>query len=380
MQRFTFSLTLCFCLFLVLPGIAQEDPPSIKSLFNKYKQLESGKVVFNRTSYSASAIDSITSKTAVVFQKYDAKARNYKGYNIYYQSFRASYSSQSLKFRDSIYQFSDTFVRRSAMDETWARRSIRSPFYGTPLINPNSFFRGDLAFEKLKLESENKSFWNLQGKEISLRIRKSDSLITRIEWREETGYNDMYWRVDFLEQQYGITFMAEENPFDPAKVLRNHKTRPPLTEPPKYPSMVGQAAPPWKLPNLIGDSISLADFRGQYVLLDFWFIGCLPCVRAIPEIQALSDKFDPEQVKVISIELYQKDTNQVQGFMEKKAASYEVLLAKSQSKIPRSYGVHSAPTFFLINPEGVIEHSHVGFSPGRMKKLEKMLMRELADE
>jgi hypothetical protein len=54
---------------------------------------------------------------------------------------------------------------------------------------------------------------------------------------------------------------------------------------------VGQPAPNWTLPQISGDSLSLSNLRGKFVLLDFWFVGCGACVMSIPTLNEIQENY-----------------------------------------------------------------------------------------
>ena len=54
---------------------------------------------------------------------------------------------------------------------------------------------------------------------------------------------------------------------------------------------IGQKAPPWILPSMDNDTISLLELKGSTVLLEFWFPWCGGCVKAVPDINEIQDKY-----------------------------------------------------------------------------------------
>ncbi len=122
---------------------------------------------------------------------------------------------------------------------------------------------------------------------------------------------------------------------------------------------VGEMAPLWSLPLLLGNPVRLSDLRGNLVLLEFWFPYCGGCVQAIPEINKLQDTYSNKKFKVYGIEFTRAVNEDLDEYIRKQGIKYPTLY-KGQT-IARDYGVNAAPTFFLIDKKGFIIYSSVGF-------------------
>ncbi len=67
---------------------------------------------------------------------------------------------------------------------------------------------------------------------------------------------------------------------------------------------IGDQAPDFEIRTLSGETVRLADYRGKYVLLDFWATWCTPCLKEIPNLKAVYDKFgSSERFAMISLSL-----------------------------------------------------------------------------
>lgn len=128
---------------------------------------------------------------------------------------------------------------------------------------------------------------------------------------------------------------------------------------PEAVSMVNQDAPAWTLKDLDGKAVSLADFKGKVIVLDFWATWCPPCREEIPGYIELQKKYGKDGLVVIGVSLDQKGPAQVKKFAEKNGMNYSVVMG--DGKIVDAFGSFtSIPTTFLINREGKIVHQKSG--------------------
>ena len=112
------------------------------------------------------------------------------------------------------------------------------------------------------------------------------------------------------------------------------------------------------LKDLNGDSVSLSQFAGQYVLLDFSATWCGPCNQSIPRLQELHSAYDGKGLVVLAV--YEEDARTVKEHMREHGARYKVLIDSNKAASSR-YLVRSFPTFYLIGPDG----SKLGVAMGR---------------
>ena len=115
------------------------------------------------------------------------------------------------------------------------------------------------------------------------------------------------------------------------------------------------------------ESKSLKDFRGQYVLLDFWFIGCGPCERDFPTVKMANDIFGDYGFSAISIHIAGQPAESVKQFCDARGMDFPLVVDGANEEIVKSYkslGVAGFPSYLLIDPEGNIASSILGTSAG----------------
>jgi thiol-disulfide isomerase/thioredoxin len=134
-------------------------------------------------------------------------------------------------------------------------------------------------------------------------------------------------------------------------------------------------APPWSLTSLKDEKVSLSDFKGKLILIDFFYKSCYPCLQALPAIQALNDKYGKDGLKVIGIDPFDKKESDIAEFLSKRGISYTVLLAEKE--FAKTYHVSGYPTLYLISKEGKIIYVQEGYKKGIEETLEKIIRENL---
>ncbi len=106
------------------------------------------------------------------------------------------------------------------------------------------------------------------------------------------------------------------------------------------------------LENLEGAKLSLKDFKGKVVLLNFWASWCGPCQWEMPSMEKLWNKFKKNKFVILAVDI-QEGKDEVKSFTKEKGYTFPILL-DSRGKVARIYGIRAIPTTFLIDQEGKI--------------------------
>jgi len=129
--------------------------------------------------------------------------------------------------------------------------------------------------------------------------------------------------------------------------------------------LVGKPAPAWAGKDLDGKAISLADYKGKIVVMDFWATWCPPCVQSMPHLQKLSETYADKGVVVIGMNHDGPgDEPKIRSFMEKNGITFRQCL-DHDGAIGSAYLVSGIPCTVFIDKQGVIQAIHVGFAPGQ---------------
>ena len=118
---------------------------------------------------------------------------------------------------------------------------------------------------------------------------------------------------------------------------------------------IGQVAPEFSLPDTAGVSVSLSDFRGKYVLLDFWASWCPPCRKENPNVVNAFQQYKDKNFTIVGISL-DKDKAKWQKAIADDHLTWAHVsdLKYWDSEIPALYGVRGIPANVLLDPNGVI--------------------------
>jgi len=121
--------------------------------------------------------------------------------------------------------------------------------------------------------------------------------------------------------------------------------------------------------SLKGDSLSFPeDYKGKYVLLDFWSTGCSPCVKEIKEHYIeIYEKYGGENFEIIGVG---NDTKKsLQKFNDKFNVKWTTIADGDTRSILRLFNVYQYPTLYLIDPNGVIISSGQDLRGGRFEQI-----------
>ena len=120
----------------------------------------------------------------------------------------------------------------------------------------------------------------------------------------------------------------------------------------------GNIAPDFSLETLEGEVLSLSQFKGKKVFLNFWATWCPPCRAEMPDIQKFSED---EDVVVLAINLTHTEDSllTVDNFIQDRGFTFPVLLDKN-GEVAEQYRVQAYPTSYMIDAKGRIQYVALG--------------------
>ncbi|MDP4147615.1 MAG: TlpA disulfide reductase family protein [Bacillota bacterium] len=123
------------------------------------------------------------------------------------------------------------------------------------------------------------------------------------------------------------------------------------------PNSVNIKAPDFKLKGIDGKEVSLNDFKGKKVYLNFWASWCPPCKAEMPEIEKLYEETKDSDVVILAVSVDQNPEDAV-NFIKSNNYTFKVLL--DDGNAANSYNISSIPASFFIDKNGFIKAQHVG--------------------
>lgn len=120
-------------------------------------------------------------------------------------------------------------------------------------------------------------------------------------------------------------------------------------------TQVGATAPDFSQADADGNQVKLSDFRGKWVLLDFWASWCGPCRAENPNVVATFNEFKDKNFTVVGVSLDSSRDKWLEAIEADGLAWTQLSDVKGwQNAVAEQYSIHSIPANFLLNPEGVI--------------------------
>jgi peroxiredoxin len=121
-------------------------------------------------------------------------------------------------------------------------------------------------------------------------------------------------------------------------------------------------APPWKLKDVDGKTVTSDQFKGKVVILDFWATWCPPCRTEIPGYVALQKKYGADGLVVVGVSVDTGGTAEVKQFIKDFGINYTVVMGDDD--IVSAFGpIDGYPTTFIIDRDGLVRNKKLGKKP-----------------
>lgn len=130
---------------------------------------------------------------------------------------------------------------------------------------------------------------------------------------------------------------------------------------------VAEQAPTFALQSA-GADVKLSDYRGKIVYLDFWASWCDPCRRSFPWMNQLQSRYGQDGFAVVAINLDESQQN-ANKFLQQIPASFDIAYDPS-GKTAEAYGLKAMPSSFLIDRNGQVIHSSLGYRAAEKRIIE----------
>ena len=121
----------------------------------------------------------------------------------------------------------------------------------------------------------------------------------------------------------------------------------------------GSAAPDFELWNLEGQAVSLSDYHGGVVLINFWATWCGPCRVEMPAMESLYREFDRKDFQILAVSTDAQGAAVTRPFKESLGITFPIL-HDSDFRVGITYGARTLPMTFLVDRRGIIMHRIFG--------------------
>lgn len=120
----------------------------------------------------------------------------------------------------------------------------------------------------------------------------------------------------------------------------------------------GFTAPDFELESASGETVSLSQFQGQPVIVNFWATWCAPCRAELPDFQRVSDTYSDQGLQFVLLN-QAEDAETAQSFLDDLGIDMTTLLDK-RGEVANMYRVRGLPTTVFVRPDGTIHDIVVG--------------------
>jgi peroxiredoxin len=124
----------------------------------------------------------------------------------------------------------------------------------------------------------------------------------------------------------------------------------------------GGPAPQFTLSSRSGKNVSLAQYKGQVVMLNFWASWCGPCRQEMPLLESIYKKYNKLGFTLLGVNV-EPDSKAANDWLKDTPVSFPVLY-DSDSKVSKLYDVGGMPSTVIIDRSGKLRMVHRGYKPG----------------
>jgi thiol-disulfide isomerase/thioredoxin len=166
-----------------------------------------------------------------------------------------------------------------------------------------------------------------------------------------------YYRCDELFTVDGTTYRVEDIDLAGTQINIGISS---IDAPQKPNLLPGHRATDFTGTDLAGNRISLSDYRGKVVLLDFWATWCRPCLAEIPHLKAIQAKYEDAGFTIIGVNL-DMSRQPVEALVNEAGITWPQIYDDTgwKNEIAELYRVTGIPSTFLIDRNGIIRHRNL---------------------
>jgi peroxiredoxin len=123
-------------------------------------------------------------------------------------------------------------------------------------------------------------------------------------------------------------------------------------------------APDFTLASRAGKPVSLAQYKGQVVMINFWATWCGPCRQEMPHLEAIHKKYSKMGFTMLGVNV-EPDSKAADAWLSKQATPVSFpILFDTDSKVSKLYSVAGMPSTVIVDRKGKVRLLHKGYKPG----------------
>jgi thiol-disulfide isomerase/thioredoxin len=158
-------------------------------------------------------------------------------------------------------------------------------------------------------------------------------------------------KTTFSLEDYTIRTTAEQKKYLSDKKERSNTVKEENND------RIGELSPRYSVRSITGKKLKSKDLLGKIIALNFWFTGCPPCKKEIPQLNKLKEKFKGKDVEFIAMAL--DEEYKLDAFLKKTPFNYDII--EDGRWIAEKFDIKLYPTNIIIDQEGKIQFIKTGF-------------------
>jgi peroxiredoxin len=127
----------------------------------------------------------------------------------------------------------------------------------------------------------------------------------------------------------------------------------------------------FSIKDMAGIEHSLKNLKDKVVVMNFWFVECMPCRKEIPELNELVKTY--ENKGVVFLGIADSDKKKVEKFIQKTEFKYNLIPKETTNNIIQDYNINSYPTHTIIDKKGNVKFNEAGLSGNTIESLKKII-------
>jgi thiol-disulfide isomerase/thioredoxin len=193
------------------------------------------------------------------------------------------------------------------------------------------------------------------------KAQKGPNQLAGVKIANVVSYNDWELDPEFGEDAFAFTAPEDAEKLGSLMEIITGGARRPAAEPEPH-ALLGKPAPQIDLELLDGGKLDLASYKDKnVVILDFWATWCGPCVRAMPIIDKVAEKYKDKGVLLFAVNI-QEMPEEIKKFLEETEIDVSVAL-DSEGATAAAYLANAIPQTVIVGKDGSVQVVKIGVSP-----------------